>query len=82
MATHSSVLAWEVSQTEEPDGLESMGMQRVGHDSATKQQHTNITAFPQFCNVYFVFQILAFFKSGCILQWKSTVNRGFFPKSF
>ena len=32
MAAHSSVLAWEISWTEEPDGLQSMGSQRVGHD--------------------------------------------------
>ena len=32
MATHSSILAWKVSWTEEPGGLQSMGLQRVGHD--------------------------------------------------
>ena len=32
MATHSSILAWRIQQTEEPGGLESMGSQRVGHD--------------------------------------------------
>ena len=32
MATHSSILAWEVPRTEEPGGLQSMGLQRVGHD--------------------------------------------------
>ena len=32
MATHSSVLAWRVPWTEEPGGLQSMGLQRVGHD--------------------------------------------------
>ena len=33
MATHSSVLAWRIPGTgEEPDGLPSMGSQRVGHD--------------------------------------------------
>ena len=32
MATHSSILAWEIPWTEEPSGLQSMGSQRVGHD--------------------------------------------------
>ena len=32
MATHSSILAWEVPGTEEPGGLQSTGSQRVGHD--------------------------------------------------
>ena len=34
MATHSSILAWRIQWTEEPGGLQSMGMQRVGHDWA------------------------------------------------
>ena len=38
MATHSSVLAWEISWTEEHDGLQSMGLQTVRHDLVTKQQ--------------------------------------------
>ena len=32
MATHSSTLAWEIPWTEKPGGLQSMGLQRVGHD--------------------------------------------------
>ena len=37
MATHSSILAWEIPWTEETGGLLSMGLQRVGQDLATKQ---------------------------------------------
>jgi len=32
MATHSSILAWRIPQTEEPGGLQSMGSQRAGHE--------------------------------------------------
>ena len=32
MATHSSPLPWEIPWTEEPGGLQSMGLQRVGRD--------------------------------------------------
>ena len=32
MATHFSILAWKIPWTEEPGGLQSMGLQRVGHD--------------------------------------------------
>ena len=32
MATHSSILAWRISWTEEPGRLQSTGSQRVGHD--------------------------------------------------
>ena len=36
IATHSSILAWEIPWTEEPDGLQFMGLQRVGHDLVTE----------------------------------------------
>ena len=32
MATHSSILVWRIAWTEEPGGLQSTGLQRVGHD--------------------------------------------------
>ena len=32
VATHFRILAWEIPWTEEPDRLQSMGLQRVGHD--------------------------------------------------
>ena len=49
MVTHSSILTWRIPWTKEPDGLQSMGSQRNGHDCSTehhqyyywKQQLTN-----------------------------------------
>ena len=38
IATHSSILAWEIPWTEESDELQSMGLQRGGHNLANKQQ--------------------------------------------
>ena len=35
MATHSSILAWEIPRTEESGGLQSMGSQRVRHNLVT-----------------------------------------------
>ena len=35
MASHSSTLAWKIPWTEEPGRLQSMGLQRVGHNKAT-----------------------------------------------
>ena len=32
IATHSSILAWEIPQTEQPGRLQYIGLQRVGHD--------------------------------------------------
>ena len=40
MATHSSLIAWEIPWAVRPDGLQFMGSQkRVGHDLATKEQY-------------------------------------------
>ena len=41
IATCSSILAWEIPRTEEPGGLQSIGLQRVRHDWATK--HTGLS---------------------------------------
>ena len=38
MATHSSILAWEIPWKVESGGLESMGSQRVRNDLVTKQE--------------------------------------------
>ena len=35
MAIHFSILAWRIPRTEEPSGLQSMGLQRIGHNGAT-----------------------------------------------
>ena len=43
MTTQSNILAWETPWTQErPVGSNPMGLQRVGHDLATKQQQSNI----------------------------------------
>ena len=48
MATHSSILAWRILWTEEPEGLQSMGSQRVGHDWATHTTHRMRGKVPDF----------------------------------
>ena len=49
MATHSSILAWRIPQTEEPGGLYSMGLQRVGRECMsnrdTEQQRHKVDIF-------------------------------------
>ena len=52
MATHPSILAWEIPWTEKPDRLQSMGSQRAGHDLATKEQQA----------------LACFLHTGCILE--------------
>ena len=41
VATHSSILAWEILWTEELGRLQSMASQRVGHDLATENNNNN-----------------------------------------
>ena len=67
MATHSSILAWRIPQTEEPDRLQSMGSQRVGHDRVTNifTLKLVITQIPLVwhsyqCNKYKVFFFIFF----------------------
>ena len=51
MATHSSILAWEIPWTEESGGLQSMGLQRVGHDWATSLSfYSVIKLCPALCD--------------------------------
>ena len=40
MATHSSILAWEILRTQEPGGLQSFGLHRIRHD-LTPNTHTH-----------------------------------------
>ena len=42
MATYSSILAWEIPWTAEPGGLQSMGLESVGHDLGTKPQQQQV----------------------------------------
>ena len=57
MATHSSILAWEAPWSEESGGLQSMGLQRVGHDWVTKR-HPCIKCF--FHYVTCLFNVIIF----------------------
>ena len=53
MATHSSFLAWRISPTEEPGGLQSMGLQRVKHDWTTNTFTVLVTALRIFsCSIW------------------------------
>ena len=57
MATHSSILAWRILWTEEPGGLQSVGSQRVRHDSHkhTVQSDDQMVSQVTVCKLLFVF---------------------------
>ena len=46
MATHSNILAWKIPWTEEPGELQSIGLQRIGHNRSDLA-HTHIPYQPQ-----------------------------------
>ena len=48
-ATHSSILAWKIPWTEEPGGLQSMGLQRVEHDRVTSLTSLKCVTEPLGC---------------------------------
>ena len=67
MATHSSNLAKKIPWREDPDGLQSVRLQKVGHDWATKQQinilqninvHMHYIIFLEYCKVIIIIPIL------------------------
>ena len=73
MATHSSTLAWRIPWREEPGRLQSMGLQRVGHDWATSLTHSLIL----FTSLEFgqgLEKDIAMHSS--ILAWKNPMDRG------
>ena len=46
MATHSSIFAWKIPWTVEPGGLQSMELQRIGHDWVTEHAYTHPSQEP------------------------------------
>ena len=48
VATHSCFLAWRIPRTEEPGGIQSLGLQRLGHDLAIEHtcEHSLLTPAP------------------------------------
>ena len=76
MATQSSILAWEIPRTEEPGGLQSMGLQRVRHNLATqrklmeKVQHIRTTEYVCFA----VYQAISY-RSLCVTPMIAPFHR-------
>ena len=57
MATHFSILAWRITWTEEPGGLQSMSLQRAGHDLPSEHTHSHmLLSYLLFCKpIHFLF---------------------------
>ena len=68
MATHSSILAWRIPWTEEPDGLQSMGLQRVKYNWATSF-HFHLNKSWTYANFTFIWVMILAFKNYLLIFW-------------
>ena len=70
MATHSCTLAWRIPWREEPGGLQSMGLQRVGHDWANSLHFTSaLSTMPKPLTVWIITNCGKFLKRW---EWQNT----------
>ena len=69
MAPHSSTLAWKIPWTEEPDRLQSTGLQRVGHDWVT--EHVLCMLCPSCLDVCVVCRLPPTFNQSLVFQRSS-----------
>ena len=67
IATHSSILAWEILWTKEPGGLQSTGSQRVRHNRAT--EHARVSLSPPKPLTYITWTTGVRFLSNCLSAW-------------
>ena len=75
IATHSSILAWEMLWTEEPGGLQCTEWQRVGHDGAANA-HTLVSVLPNTSTRIFFFSLIIVFAAAAakLLQLCPTLS--------
>ena len=59
MATHSNILAWKIPWTEQPQGLQSIRLQRVGHNLVTKQQQQMCHGIELSLTKHFIISVIA-----------------------
>ena len=80
MATHASILTWEVPWTEEPGGLQSMGSQRVGHNWETERAcahtHTHTHTHTRSCASLYSPSSKWFHDALCVAQQKKGTRNG------
>ena len=76
MATHSSILAWRIPGTEEPNGLPSMGSHRVGHD------WSDLAAVAAMTRHLTLFECLSILKTFSRLLLKTTLGNSNIQGSF
>ena len=82
MATYSSILAWRISWTEEPGGLQSTGSQRMGHNPVTNTHththtHTYILYLECFFLLFLSFVFMYWIFMCIIKQYHTNIEKSF-----
>ena len=70
MAPHSSILAWRIPRTEVPGGLQSMGLQRIGHDCVVNYSDHRCSCKYSFLSFFLSPSSLSLF----LLFWRKHLN--------
>ena len=70
MATHCSILAWRIPWSEEPGGLQSLGLQRVGHDWATN----TFTFHPSVAHLWTISEYVSLLINDVTSSWDQALH--------
>ena len=73
MAMYSTILAWKTPWTEEPGGLQSIGLQRIRHNLVTEHTAQHINS-EKYCALSFNYFFLFCFSVMDKLTWKNLIN--------
>ena len=74
MAMYSTILAWKTPWTEEPGGLQSIGLQRIRHNLVTEHTAQHINS-EKYCALSFNYFFLFCFSVMDKLTWKNLINK-------
>ena len=78
IATHSSIIAWEIPWIEEPGGLLSMWSQRIKHNLVTKEQQQHMKFIVLFLSLSYKDACIEFFFFfGCIFKFNGNEDHAF-----
>ena len=71
MATHSSILVWEIPRTKEPGGLQSMGLPRIRHNWVDKHTGTQKCVYMCFSSAIYLIYTPNSNSTNCPLLWQN-----------
>ena len=82
MVTRSSILAWRISQTEEPGGLQAIGSQRVGQIKVTQHTHTKVFSVVNEAEQMFFLELPCFLYDTTDIGDLTSISSAFYKSRF